>query len=65
MGKSLNSDSARAGSLKQQKKSVETCNAGRTGAHPGAHPYRRARNRMAHQVERSRGLKPRSPPIDP
>jgi len=32
MGKSLSSDSARARS--QKKKSVETCSAGRAGAHP-------------------------------
>jgi len=37
MGKSLSSDSARARS--QKKKSVETCSAGRAGAHP----YRRRR----------------------
>jgi hypothetical protein len=62
MAKSLSCDSARAGSLQQQKKSVEKCSAGRAGAHPYRTP---AEAEWGHQVGRSRGLNPHSPPIDP
>jgi hypothetical protein len=42
MGKSLSSDSARA-RFAEAKRSVETCSAGRAGAHP----YRRRRSDSA------------------